>query len=337
MGSMKFRLVYAPLVFLVLTSSSFGQVIDRAPSGRQNYLAAEGGGWRVNIDTTTSLDSLLARLYKEWDFVETGKGYWIGYTNDMFSIAARGDSAIEPLLHIAKESTNEKARVGAVYSLHLIGINRTIAGRMTENFVDRNARLALLQLLKIPDLQKTIMLLLIRDPWVSDLPHIMEAMEACTADCLVLTNGLTRYQIDSLPIHQTIPDNIQNISFKLTSSKPHVSKAKAGLGGGFEATIKEVLSTIKRSGNQLIEIEDTLFKLDLTGTITNTTKNSIDVGSFLHFMDFDDNLYAARSLHYYLEGGKLYICSPMTAQKRVIYWWKDQTPEQKAFYNKNHP
>ena len=64
------------MLFLVPGLRSFGQVIDRAPSGRQNYLPVEGGRIHMKIDSTTSLDSLLARLYKDWDLVETGKGYW---------------------------------------------------------------------------------------------------------------------------------------------------------------------------------------------------------------------------------------------------------------------
>jgi hypothetical protein len=116
------------------------------------------------------LDSLILRLSGDWEFIETGKMYWIGYTNDMFSIAARGDSAIGPLVKVVETSSNQKARLGAIYTLHLIGINRKIIGRFVEAFVDANARKALLSLLKYDDLQPTIMELLIRDPWKTEVP-----------------------------------------------------------------------------------------------------------------------------------------------------------------------
>ncbi|AEV96891.1 hypothetical protein A4D02_30055 [Niastella koreensis] len=123
------------------------------------------------------------------------------------------------------------------------------------------------------------------------------------------------------------------IIVKLTRrSKEHGFKGKPL----FEATTKEILSAIRNSENQFVAVEDTLFKGELTGTIMNT-ENSIDVGSFLQFMHFDDDLDVSRSLHYYIEGGKLYICcSPTTARKRVVAWWQKLTPEQKALYNKNH-
>ena len=133
--------------FLLLTavSHSFSQVIDATPSSRQNYIAVEGGGWKVKIDTTISLDSLIGRLSKNWQFIEAGKMYWIGYTEDMYSIAARGDSAIQSLINVLQSSSNSYAKYGAIYCLHLIGINSTIEGRFYEKFVSPKARTALLQ------------------------------------------------------------------------------------------------------------------------------------------------------------------------------------------------
>lgn len=84
------------------------------------------------IDSTTSLINLIDRLSGDWQFIETGKMYWIGYTNDMFSIAARGDSAIGPLVKVVETSSKLKERLGAIYTLHLIGIDRSIKGRGNE-------------------------------------------------------------------------------------------------------------------------------------------------------------------------------------------------------------
>jgi hypothetical protein len=130
------------LLLLVLVLSfnvkSFTQrtYIDRLP--------VEGGSIVMVIDWKTSLDSLILRLSGDWKFIETGKMYWFGYTNDMFSIAARGDSAIGPLVKVVETSTDQKARLGAICTLHLIGIDRKIRGRFVEAFVDAKARNALL-------------------------------------------------------------------------------------------------------------------------------------------------------------------------------------------------
>src|SRR5450432_4123868 len=86
------------IVFTLLISQSlFGQVLDVAPTGRQNILPVEGGGIRMKIDSTTPLNKLIYRLNDNWHFLETGKGYWIGYTEDMFSIASRGNESIRAL------------------------------------------------------------------------------------------------------------------------------------------------------------------------------------------------------------------------------------------------
>lgn len=326
------RCLITILILLTTVLTTFCQFVDRAPSGRQNYLAAEGGGRYVTIDNSTPLDTLLSRLSGNWQFVETGKMYWIGYTEDMFSIAARGDVAIEPLLQLAENTTNEHAKVGAVYSLHLIGINRTIAGRFHEEFVNPKARLALLQLLKNSDLQEMVMRLLIRDPWLSDVPYIMETMKNCTADCWALVNGLIRYHTESLPIHQAVPESIGSVSIKLKYSDPLTLEANFD----FDAQIKEALDSFKRLQNPYITVENTLFDNTLTGDFTSKFDNSISLKDFFQLLDFGSYSSLGSRVQYYLENGKLTICSSATAQKRLIEWWANQTFEQKAFYNKNH-
>src|SRR5687768_14009231 len=93
----------AILVFALITSQrSHAQVTDVAPSGTQNLLPVEGGSIRMKIDSITPLKDLISQLNQEWQLLETGKGYWIGYTNDMFSIAAHGDSAVAALSDFCK-------------------------------------------------------------------------------------------------------------------------------------------------------------------------------------------------------------------------------------------
>jgi len=326
------RYLFTLLLLQTLISQSFCQITDVAPSGRQNYIAVEGGGWKMKIDTTTSLDSLIGRLSKNWQFIETGKMYWIGYTEDMYSIAARGDKAIEPLMNVLENSSKDYAKYGAVYCLHLIGINRTIAGRFYEKFVNPKARMALLQFLKDTSLQEDIMRLLIRDPWQSDISTIIETMKDCKTDCWSLVNGLTRYKINNLPIHQTIPDDIKDISVNLKYTNPLVLEANFD----FEGQIKEALNSFRNLRNKKIVIEDTLFKSKLMGDFGSKYESPVSVQEFFRLLDFDNYTSLGSRVQYYVADDKLYICSPETARRRLIEWWINLTADEKASYNKNY-
>ena len=321
-------------LFLLLTFifKSYSQVVDVAPSGRQNYITVEGGGWKMKIDTVPSLDSLIGRLSKNWQFIERGKMYWIGYTEDMYSIAAKGDNAIQPLMNVLQNSSSNYAKYGAVYSLHLIGINRTIAGKFYEKFVNSKARTALLQFLKDTSLQEDIMRLLIRDPWQSDIPAIIETMKACKTDCWSLVNGLTRYKINNLPIRQTIPNNIKDISVNLKYTNPLVLEANFD----FDGQIKEALDSFRHLRNKRIVIEDTLFKSKLEGDFGSKYESPVSVQEFFRLLDFDNYTSLGSRVQYYVTGDILYICSPETARRRLIEWWTNLTETEKAAYNKNY-
>jgi hypothetical protein len=326
------RNFFTSFLFLTFVSNSFSQITDVAPSGRQNYLAVEGGGWRMKIDTTTSLDSLIGRLSKNWQFIETGKMYWIGYTENMFSIAARGDNAIQPLMNVLQNSPSDYAKYGAIYCLHLIGINRTIVGRFTEKFVNIKARAALLQFLKDTSLQEDIMRLLIRDPWKSDIPFIIETLKSCKTDCWSLINGLTRYKMESPPIHQMIPEYIQKISV----NPKYATESRNELDHYFEAQIKEVLTCFRQLKNKDIMIEETLFKSKLIGDFSSSYGSPVSIQELFNLLDLSTYSSLGSRVQYYVDDNKLFICSTETARQRLLSWWTSQTSEQRASYNKNN-
>lgn len=275
------------------------------------------------IDSTTSLDSLIGRLSGNWNFIETGKMYWIGYTNDMFSIAARKDSAIRPLINVIEHSRNDRAKLGAIYTIHLIGINRSIVGRYVEQFVDTNARKALLYLLKYSDWQSTIMQLLIRNPWKSDVPDLIETMQRSDSDCWTLVAGLNRYKLADAPIHQKIPDNIANINVKLRYSDPMTLRPDFDL----EEQIQEALDSIIALHNSLITVEPALLTQKLGGSfrfkLGHKTfpdgSQGTSIGELLDpwGLNFFD---VGNRFQYYMDDGKLYICTADTAKKRWIKW-----------------
>ena len=116
------------------TANLQGNTPAPLPKGKYAHRPTEGSGMEVPIDTVTALDTLIHRLNRKWYFVETGKAYYIGYTDDMYSIAAHGETAIEPLMQFLRASSSPQSKYGVVYTLHLIGINSVVAGRYYEEF-----------------------------------------------------------------------------------------------------------------------------------------------------------------------------------------------------------
>ena len=317
------------IILCFLLSSSFmshSQRKDATSSAQQNYLVVEGGGLAVRIDTTISLDSLINRLAKPWQFAETGKANWIGYTEDMYSIAARGVRAIQPLVNVLQDSTHSYARYGAIYCLHLIGINSTIIGRFSEKFVKVEARNALLQFLDDPFLQEDIMRLLIRDPWPSDIPHIIATMKNCAADCWSLVNGLTRYKIERFPLRQQLPDALKAISINVTIADDFSPQLN------FDRQIKEALDSFRNLNLQTIHIEDNLFKNTLVGDFASHLWHPVTIENFFAQLDLDKYSGLGSRIQYYVKGENLFIISSETARRHVIDWWTRLPDSEKERY-----
>jgi hypothetical protein len=322
--------------------NSSAQVLDAAPSGHQNILAVEGGGIPMKIDSTTPLDSLIARLKGHWRLIETGKAYWIGYTNDMFSIAARGDSCIQPLLDLIEANPDSYVTYGAVYTLHLLGIDRRIAGRFYEEFTNVKARKALLSLLKYPNLHEQVVALLVRDPWVSDIPVLIQRLFISITDCGNIIKGLNCYYLPS----KDVPVD----TMRLFPPDAFERLVKIQNGPAIDI-IKLYLKVCGITDPDSIYIEHSLLeKWGSTGyydawafndpTLRKGEKNKFlegvvdairgrqevfDMGGWLLGDESDE--------HYYIRNGKLYVCSAYTARNKWREWWLRQTEEQKKKYN----
>jgi hypothetical protein len=294
----------------------------------QNYLPVEGGSIYMRIDSTTALNDLIDRLSGNWRFIETGKSYWIGYTNDMFSIAARGNSAIAPLVNVVENSSSRGAKLGAIYTIHLIGIHRTIVGRFDEQFVDTNARNALLYLLKYPEWQPTIMTLLIRDPWKSDVSTLIESLRNIDSDCWAIVGGLNQYKLGNAPFQQDIPYNLRNMTIKIRYSNPNVLEHNFD----FEGQMQEVFDFLIGLKNDSIIVEKALLGQPLWGNIRSKLGDAdsgdhfltLSVHEFLH--PWSRSLFheLGNKFQYYVDNGKLYLCSAYSAKKRWIGWWNNE-------------
>lgn len=319
-----------------MSQSLFGQVLDVAPTGRQNILPVEGGGIKMKIDSITSLNKLIDRLNSNWSFLETGKGYWIGYTEDMFSIASRGKIAIPALMEFIKNKNGKKAKIGAIYTLHLIGIDRQIVGRFEEEFVNPEARSSLLKLLPQPEFTYTATKLLMRDPWKSDVPYLFEILQSEADDetCWPIINSLNRYRIPELPITNHLTDSLQHLSIRLKVENENTLERNFD----FTGQIKEALKEFKNRYPDKINVEEKLFDVELSKYYKTKLSSSLSISNFLSSLAIAQNypfsyLDIGCAMQYYIENGKLYFCTINTARQRLINWWKDLSVEEKNKFN----
>jgi hypothetical protein len=316
---------------LLINLSSFGQVIDVAPTGRQNILPVEGGGIRMKIDSITPLNKLIDKLNDNWDFLETGKGYWIGYTEDMFSIASRGTIAIPALTDFFMNTQSKKGKIGAIYTLHLIGINRQIVGRFYEKFVNPAARSVLLNLLSQSEYGYTIIELLMRDPWKSDVPYLFEILQSKANEetCWAIVNSLHRY-ISELPIMSHLPDTLQNLSIRLKVENENSLEHDFNFSG----QIKDALKNFMFQYPEKIMVEEKLFEDNLSKYYKTKLASDLSISHFLSSLGIGPYNFFSYSdigckIQYYMDKGKLHFCTISTARQRLNDWWKNLSVDEK--------
>lgn len=288
------------------------------------YRATEGRWQKVIIDTITPLDSLIKRLDSSWKFVETGKAYWIGYTDDMYSIAQYKEIAIKPLINLINKTDSFETQIAGLYTIHLIGIDCKIAGRFIEQFIDTMARNTLITFLNDPKLSSTVLKLLMRDPWPTDIPYLIDCLSYAENDYLNILSALNRYNLDNKPFGQPIPEEILVKEIMISTNEPFTRQP-----------IHDIIALQKEMGNK-VKIDDEILKSKeweigeqlLNTNIVQTEKHK--VGTILEFLsnsvfsyiDFDNRFF-----YTYLDG-KITIYGPTKAREIWLKWWtenKNQT------------
>ncbi len=284
---------------------------------------------RVERIVKMGLDSLINKLDDNWEFVETGKAYWIGYTDEMYAIATFNDIAIPKLESFIYKSDKLKSITGAIYCIHLIGINTNIAGRFHENFVNKNARNSLLKLACIDSLFPIIIPLLGRDPWQTDLPVLYKLLQ--NKNSIELINSLFRYPIKNIPFREDINDVNKRIKIVLAKSKDStiyigdvikvdgytpnsldeffVYSDKIGVKHKFvpnDRSIKSVCNYYKCKNDSFDISEIT----ELLGVFFKLSKMK---NSFLSFCNFDQKYF-----HYMKSDDTLVICNLETTRQRWL-------------------
>ena len=331
---MRFLISYFIITFCII-QTVLGQVHDLAPTGRQNFLPVEGGGIIMVIDSLTPLNILIARLENNWELNETGKGYWIGYTEDMFSIASRGDSAINALMHYFKKSQSKKAKIGVIYTLHLIGINRRIVGRFYEKFINEKARDALHKLLYEPEFTYSVIKLLIRDPWKSDISAYFDILQnnRYSYNWWPIVNSLHRYNINGLPINDSLTQKLESLNISLTEANENISGSK----NNFDTQIKDALIRFNKTYPDIIKFEKELLNERISGNYSTNLLGTLNINEFIRKLGIERNYVFSYSnfgckIQYYLEKAELHFCTIESARNRLINWWnKLLVPEKSAF------
>jgi hypothetical protein len=197
-------------VFFLLTLSSNALTVmsqkgvEHKLADNQYRTASEGGGRIIKVDTTQNLQVLISNLDNQWEFEETGKAYWIGYTELMYTIAHHKKKAIPLLLNHYANTNSRFGKEGVISTLHLIGIQSTIAGRFIEKFIDTSARKALLSLFLFNQDNEALATLLWRDPWQSDIVFYKENLSKIKFPPSV-NNLFARYNLPNAPINPVLP------------------------------------------------------------------------------------------------------------------------------------
>jgi hypothetical protein len=329
------------LILLLNSCTNARQQNDEPKQPHEKYYRAqEGGSVFVNIDTTTSLENLIKKLSGNWQLIETGKGYWIGYSDDMFSIAAHKDGAIKPLVSYFNSTNSNNAKTGVIYSLHLIGIESKIVGRFVENFKDTSARQALLNLAYHKEYTSLIISLLARDPWKSDLPTLTKLLESNSIN-LELINALFRYTKDDFPFRQTISESLDTINIFLQDSTgitkigKLVTTYREKKGDDFKK-VNNMKNVVVQWGDSLERIFRKLVilpgKIKKVQDYFNCSKSQLEKGSCQILNDLLLNCFLLSKdkvnvfsfdhqnndkFQYYVDNSNLIIC---TAQQTRLRW-----------------
>ena len=306
--------VAEPVEEEALDTKQTGESVDRSKSHKKvsggPFVDTPNRGNLPHVKSDLPLDALAERLQGPWQLRETGKGYWIGYTEDMYSIASFGEQAIELLLRLIDVTDSDYAKYGAVYTIHLIGIESKVVGRFIEDFKSKKAREALLSLLTKDKFQVLILELLIRDPWVTDVPHLMAILQKGTPNDWAFVKALQRYEMNSPPVHQKLPDDLSSIpcSCNFKSAEEYYRRNAEAL--------------TKAAGARVV-VESGLLDSDLWGNWQSTEGfHGGGFGSVLNTFTECDYCDLGNKIEYYYENDTVHLCGMETAKKRWLDWYE---------------
>ena len=282
----------------------------------------------MKLDSVTPLLELIPQLEIKNNLHETGKAYWIGYNELMFSIAVYSDKAIEPLVNFIHKTRSHKSQYAAILTLHLIGIDCKIVGRSWEKFSNNKAREALIRLLAENDtLQPEIMSLLIRDPRESDIPKLFNIMDSLNTDCWAITSGLLRYDLKTFPVAQDLPQNIllKQITYKNRDIFPSNER------------LIDALKNFSLKYRDLIVVEDTLYNYNYQMPYRiGIDSNKISIKYMVRLCTMTNYWSIGPNFQYFYKDGRLTFCSAITTKRLWLEWWNSQSSSHKDSLTKSY-
>ena len=309
-----------------LTFSLSAQYLDIAPSGKQYYRVYEGGSSKVQIDWQTPVEELIVQFNDNWRFLETGKAYWIGYTDLMYSIAARKNNAINPLVKFIQESDSIRPKIGAIYTLHLIGIECKIVGRFTEEFIVQDARTALLNLLVYDDIRDYILLLLTRDPWTSDIPQLMSLLHDNRNEYEGIVSILQNYQFDLHPFKQPLPEEIASKRVVVYRNNDHSAEYLIrSLMKAYDSVVIDL--NVQYSTDWLQSDEP--FKLSIIDNVIDSWPFEMTL-MYACGLSYTPSYGELNNKYYYTsDGNSILIYGNKLARNIWIKWWDELSPDKR--------
>jgi hypothetical protein len=303
------------LVFVLLSLLPLSQSCKENP--QYVYRATEGHWDSIKIDHSIPLRKLIPRLENPWEFIETGKAYWIGYTNDMFFIASYKDKAVKPLIRYINSTDSLRAKIGGLYTLHLIGIESTIAGRFIEEFKDTLARRAILSFVNDKDLHVYAVSLLMRDPWNLDISTFMNYLSQPGKDYKFILSALARYTISDQPFSQIIPETILSKNVKVATNQLYSRQPihdmvalKEALGDSLVIDDEVLNSPEWQDGIKLLKSDSVKFEYQKLSSLIEFLSNSV-----FSYVDFSNRFF------YQYRDGKILIYGPNKARDIWLDWW----------------
>lgn len=322
------RIITLITALFLLAGLSHSKTLEALPTNKEYIRWVMGGGEPVTIDSHTPLGDLVERLNLDWELVFTGKSYWIGYTDDMYSIAAHGDAAIPLLLDLIKSNKSITGSYGAILTLHLIGIDGTVTGRFHEEFKNPKARAALLSLID-NDLWRTwVISLLARDPWKTDIPVLVTHLQQADFLDISVINALFRYVKTGFPFRQDIsttweriPLHYEDLNNRFKIGELRILKQNKTVTVRNPDLIYQYSSHGAVNRSLKLEPHGKILPKELTGKeiyelLYNLFLLSQDKVSIFSFLGSDDHLW------HYVENGQIIIVDAEVAKKRWLDHFK---------------
>lgn len=307
---------FAIVIMLLLIGCKKDKPQKQEIRQKDYYIPVEGSRIYMKIVSKSTIEELIPRLITNHELYETGKGYWIGYDDLMFSIAVHSDSAITPLLNFIDTTNCNDAKIAALYTIHLIGINCEIQGRTYEEFVNLKARDALFKLLAQNDYLKTDAIrLLIRDPRESDVPKLFDILDSTATDYWQITSGLLRYDLKDKPFAQEVPQELLEKKIKLKNRIDFPEKE----------LFRVIMREFSRKYSRFVKVEKILYEYNYQMPIRiGVENNEITLGYMTDLCTLTDYCSISPNFQYSYKNGKIKFFSAQTTKNIWLDWWKNQ-------------